>query len=363
LIATAASARRAALAVSAVTGFGVEAAIVAAGVLAALYTSAGGIRAVVYTDVLQAGVFLVSAAAVLVVLEVLLPGGLGGALAAASGEGRTRVLHLEPWISLASSRPFGVGLIGGFFLTLATHGTDHDMVQRLLTTRDGASGGRALFGSALLNFPVTLLFLVIGTGLAALYADPPAYDISDSARILPLFALHELPDGVRGLLFAGVFAAAMSSLDSAICAIATTWSVDVAGRSPDDASLARRSRWASALTGALLIGAALLMAGYHDALAARPEAAGPPFSLVDLALSSMTILYGGLLGVFALGMLLPGRGSDRSATLALLVGAACGGLLFVHPLLLGRTLVAWPFYIPLSAAVTLALGASVRRRR
>ena len=110
--------------------------------------------------------------------------------------------------SLGSARPFLVGVIGGFFLTLATHGTDHDMVQRLLTTRDGRSGAQALAWSALLNFPLTLLFLFIGTGLAVFYATTPGYDISDSNRIMPIFALQELPSGVRGLLFAGLFAAA-----------------------------------------------------------------------------------------------------------------------------------------------------------
>ena len=84
--------------------------------------------------------------------------------------------------------------------------------------------------AALLNFPLSLLFLFIGTGLALFYSTPPAYDVSDSSRILPIFALHELPAGVRGLLFAGLFAAAMSSLDSAVCAIATTWVVDIRRR-------------------------------------------------------------------------------------------------------------------------------------
>jgi Na+/proline symporter len=209
---------------------------------------------------------------------------------------------------------------------------------------------------------MTLLFLLIGTGLAHFYQSPPAYDISDEARILPLFALHELPAGMRGLLFAGLFAAAMSSLDSAICAIATTWASDVVRTAPGAGVSTRTVRWASVVVTVLLIGAAIGMAKYHALLthisSARAAAPGP--NLVEFALSSMTILYGGLLGIFAVGLLTRTRGSETSVAWGLGIGGAVGLLLFLHPLLLGETVIAWTWWIPLSSTITFAIAASGR---
>ncbi len=347
----------AALAFSAVTGWSVEATIVVCGVVAGGYTLAGGIRAVIWTDTFQAGIFVLSALAIATALTAS-AGGISELLGWATGAERTRVIHLEPLLSLASSKPLLVGILGGFFLTLATHSTDHDMVQRLLTTRDGHSGSRALAWSALINFPMTLLFLFIGTGLALFYTSEPGYDISDGNRIVAIFALHELPAGLRGLLFSGLFAAAMSSLDSAICAISTTWVVDISPRAQSAAQALRRTRWTSGVFCLALMGAAVGMSLYERALSG---AAGPGLSLVELALSAMTILYGGLLGVFGLGFVSRTRGNDASAIAGLAAGGLTGLLLFLHPLLLGETWIAWTWWVPIGATVSLAVAASSSR--
>ncbi len=351
----------AALAFSVVTGQPIAGAILLCGLLAGSYTLVGGIRSVIWTDVLQGAVFLLAALASLVALHSIVDGGVPEIFRWALENGRARIFHLDPLLSLGDSRPFLVGLVGGCFLTLATHGTDHDMVQRLLTTRDGRSGGRALWLSALVNFPLTLVFLFIGTGLAAAYLTPPAYDISDSNRIFAHFALHELPSGLRGLFFAGLFAAAMSSFDSAVCAIASTVSVDLMRPAADDASAARRMRVLSGVCCVALVAAALVMAAYHAALSESGSAGGT--SLVEVALSAMTILYGGLLGVFALGFLSRSRGSDRSAVCGLLSGALVGVALFVHPIALGRIVIAWTWWIPISGSVALGIAALSKRRK
>jgi SSS family transporter len=352
----------AALAFSVVTGAGVEIAIVGCGVIAGLYTRAGGIRSVIWTDALQAGVFLAGALALLGAAVAAADGGLAAILAWAAPHGRTEIFSGPPWLSLSSARPFGTAVIGGFFLTLATHGTDHDMVQRLLAARGGRAGGLALFGSALLNFPLTLLFLLVGTGIAYTHAMAPSMvDLPDAGRVVPTFALSVLPAGLRGLVFAGLFAAAMSSLDSAICAIATTWTVDLSrdGATGSSERLAARTRRASVLASVLLIAAALAMAAYHAALAASTQAGGPP-SLVEFALSAMTILYGGLLGVFAVAVL--GRGGSAAGAVAgLIAGSGVGLALFLHPLLLGTTLLAWTWWIPLAAGVSAAVTLAVPR--
>ncbi|MCS5637335.1 MAG: hypothetical protein NZ990_12515 [Myxococcota bacterium] len=342
------------LALSAVSDIPIAWAITSCGVVAGLYTFAGGIRAVIWTDTLQAGLLLVGAIAALVVLAEAAPDGLWGIMEWASGGDRSQVLRLDPLFSLGDGSGLGTALVGAFFLTLATHSTDHDMVQRLLTTRNAFGGGRALLGSALLNFPISLLFLLIGTGLAHFYMSPPDYSIEDHARILPLFALHELPSGLRGLLFAGLFAAAMSSLDSAICALATTWTHDIRPVTRDDSDPLRRMKRVSVVLTLGLIVAALGMADYHGFLIARGSAP----NLVEFALASMTILYGGLLGIFALGIGTRGRGSPSSVIAGLAAGSAMGLALFLHPLVAGQTWIAWPWWIPISSILTLGVAAS-----
>ncbi|MFP6639273.1 MAG: hypothetical protein VCC04_03440, partial [Myxococcota bacterium] len=350
----------AALALAAVSDVPIAWAIVGCGIVAGLYTLAGGIKAVVWTDTLQAALLLFAAVAVLISLISAAPGGISGLWTWAENGARTRVVGLDPLLSLGDGRVLGTALIGAFFLTLATHATDHDMVQRLLTTRDARGGSRALLGSALLNFPLTLLFLSIGTGLAYFYQSAPDYDVSDHARILPLYALHELPSGLRGLIFAGLFAAAMSSLDSAICAMSTSWCHDIRPGSIEAPRRLRRMRVASVVFSLALIGSALAMASYHQRLI-ESQAANAP-NLVEFALSAMTIVYGGLLGIFALGLGSERRGSPKSVCLALAVGAALGLILFLHPMILGYTWIAWPWWIPISSTVAFAVAASAPRR-
>ncbi|MEE3326229.1 MAG: hypothetical protein VX252_02750 [Myxococcota bacterium] len=349
----------ASLALAAVSDIPLAWAIVGCGLIAAAYTLAGGIKAVVWTDTLQAGLLLFAALAVLASLIAAAPGGFAGLWEWAEGGGRTRIALLDPLLSLDNGRVLGTALIGAFFLTLASHATDHDMVQRLLTTRNAKGGSQALLGSALLNFPLTLLCLALGTGLASFYQAPPAYDISDQARIFPLYALHELPAGLRGLVFAGLFAAAMSSLDSAICAMATCWCNDIRPEQNSDSAELKRMRLTSVVVSGGLITSALAMSLYHAVLTEGQADQAP--NLVEFALSAMSIVYGGLLGVFALGFVSKTRGSSASVCTALAIGTVLGLILFLHPVILGQTWIAWPWWIPISATVTLTIAASSRR--
>ncbi len=334
----------AALALSVVTGLPVGATILGAGVIAVLYTGSGGIRAVIWTDVLQAAVLATGVAVALGVCWASLDGGIGEWWRWAQESGRTRVVHGPPWFAWSDARPLGTAFIGGFFLTLATHATDHDMVQRLLTPSTGRASARALWISGVVNLPVTLMFLALGTALARFYLDPVGYEIDEGRRVVALFALHELPPGLRGLVFAAIAAAALSSLDSALCAMASTWSVDIQGGRYTRQTLARVS-WACGLA---LVAAAWGVARYADVVAA----AGIP-SLVELALSSMTVWYGGLLAVFAWGALFRRSASDGSGVAALGIGALAGLALFLHPLLVGRSILAWTWWIPVSSATAL----------
>jgi SSS family transporter len=337
----------AALALSVAAGWSIELSIVGCGALCAVYTRAGGLRAVVWTDVLQAGVLLAGAG----VLAALLAREAGGAVALwdwGTANGHTRIGHTSPWLALSDSTALATAVIGGLCLTLATHGTDHDMAQRLLATRSGRAGGRALWTSAWLNFPLTALFLFIGTGLAAHYASPGVSPPSDPARVVSLFAMESLPAGLRGLLFAGLFAAAMSSLDSAVCAIATAWHTDVARRPDEQPVDERRLRSTSLLASAGIVVAAVAVAAYHRALAASDHP--PALGLVQVALSSMTVLYGGLLGIFAVGLFTRWSVSQAGVVAGLASGATVGLALFLHPLFTGAPIVAWTWWVPIGAA-------------
>jgi len=341
----------AAQAVAVLAGLSSGGAIAVTGVVVGLYTIRGGIRAVIRTDVLQGAIFIVAVVALFAGLLLTLDLDAMTFVRWGIDEGRMRVVHASPLFSLGDSRALGTAIFGGFALTLATHGTDQDMVQRLLTAKDGESGGAALRRSGWLNFPITAVFLAVGSLLAFASAQGVLPEIAGTERLVPTIARDLLPPGLRALVFAGLFAAAMSSLDSAICALATTWVTDVAPR-PNDARPERRMRRASAAFTVLLMAAAWAMSGYWAVLQAAPPGDTPPLDLVQFALSAMSILYGGLLGVFVVAWLSPDRGDARATLTGLVAGGVVGALLFAQPMLLGTTIVAWPWWIPISAAVS-----------
>jgi len=373
------------LAFATVTGFSVEVAIVVAGVIAAAYTLAGGIKAVIWTDTLQGAVFLVAAVAAIVVVVGRVDGGLGGALSAASEAGKLEVFQFPSLLTSGTSAEETWGFLGrlwegfrtnylqggnslvmcvlfAFFLGLSTHGTDQDMIQRLLTTRTGRGGGRALWLSGLSNFPLSILFLLVGTLLWAFYQGDisgfdGSYSIADDKRIFPIFVLNEMPTGLRGLVFAGLFAAAMSSLDSAVNALATTWSVDIRGHKDGSTTSLGGVKLATGVFSALLIGAAVVMVPYEKKAAAAGSA---DFSLVILALSAMTVVYGGLLGGFLVGLVTPTRGTDGSVFAGMLTGGILGLALFLQPVYLGSTPIGGLWWIIITALVSFGIGASRR---
>lgn len=377
------------LAFATVTGLSVEVSILLAGLVAGAYTLGGGMRAVIWTDTLQGAVFLIAAGAALVVVGMRLQGGLAAGFELAGATGKLGLVHLPPLLSggtgaatvwerlgvlwqglqehyLGGAKALPVALAGGFCLTLATHGTDQDMVQRLLTARSGARGGRALVLSGLATFPLVALFLSVGTALWLFYrtglSDHAAGYPLDPKSAFPLFIFHEIPGGIRGLIFAGLFAASMSSMDSAVNALATTWMVDVRRGSRAMGGPAAGSRRATVVFAALVTGCALAMVPYNASLEALDPAESPPVTLVQLALSAMTMVYGGLLGAFLVG-LVTRRGSDRSVVVGMLAAGACGTVLFLQPVYLDAVVVAWPWWIILGTLVAFLIGATSGRRR
>ena len=335
-----------------VTGWSVPAAIVVMGLITLFYTWLGGLRAVVWTDVLQLGVY-VAGGMVALAIAVNLAGGLPAMLLAAGDAGKLRVFDL----SLGLDKPFTLlaGLVGGAMLSAASHGTDHLIVQRLLGTRSLRDARVALVGSGVVVAIQFLLFLLVGTAIWAA-GQAPAGVSGD--ELFPRFVVQYLPSGVAGLVVAGILAAAMGTHSSAINALGSSVTHDWYATRPggnDPVRLLRIGRRVSAVWGILLILGAL---GFH-----AWGATDTP--VVVLALSIASVTYGALRGTYLLAAKFP---EVRGADVARAVGVALASMLLVvfagrlaasgEPAWLaslGR--LAWPWYVPLGTVITVATGA------
>lgn len=324
-----------AIPVALLTGWGYGAAILALGALTLAYTLYGGLRAVVWVDAVQLAVYVGGALAALAVLAGGLPGGLAGVFAAAGEAGKLAVVRLtadptEPYTLWA-------GLLGGAFLSMASHGADQLIVQRLLACRDLRRAQAALVGSGVVAMAQFGLFLVIGLALWAHYGGRP---FARTDEVFATFVIEGLPPGLTGLVVAAVLAAAMSSLSSSLNALASASTYDVWARlrpGADEAALLRAGRAFTLAWGAVLVGGALLVGGRDT-------------PVVELGLAIASFTYGGLLGAFALALLVP-RADGRDAVAAMLTGIAA-----MAAVVLGTAL-AWPWHVVLGTTVTLATGA------
>jgi SSS family transporter len=295
-----------------VTGWDVGWAIAALGALTLLYTAFGGLRAVVWTDVLQLAVFVAGGVAVLGV-ALGLAGGPAEAMARAAEAGKLQIVHWE----LAAPYSLLAGLAGGALLSAASHGTDHLIVQRLLATRSLSQARWALVGSGVFVIAQFALFLAVGT---ALWAAGHAPEGVRGDELLPRFVLEQLPAGLAGLVIAGVLAAAMSTISSSISALASSMTHDLYATwrpQADGAQLLRAGRAFTVLWGGLLTATALgflVLAGGRDT------------PVVVLALSVASATYGALLGAMLLagpagrvaGRAVAGRGVIAGAAVSVL---------------------------------------------
>ena len=270
----------------------IETVIIVLGLFGAAFTLKGGIKSVVWTDVilgitLLAGC-LVSCAWILAALDQ--PPLLDGI------SSKLSMIHLDTPIT--DNKGLFAGLLGGMVLTLATHGTDQDIAQRMLTCRDARSGRLSVLGSAVLILPLVTLFLLLGTLLWAWHeAGAAGYPVpQDKNDLLPLFIVTDLPSGLAGLVMAGLLAAALSSFTSVLNALSATTVADVYrplvqknGKRPE-AHYMKISRLATVLWTLLLIGLAIGFVGSQD-------------NIFNTAINVLSYFYGGLLGAFLLAIL------------------------------------------------------------
>jgi SSS family transporter len=332
-----------------VTGWDVPVAILAMGIVTIVYTWFGGLKAVVWADVVQLAIYGIGGILALGI-AVDLAGGPGAVLGAAGAAGKLRVLDLSP--SLTSTYTLLGGLVGGGMLSAASHGTDHLIVQRLLATRSLADARRALVGSGVVVALQFLLFLLVGTAIWAAGQAPEGV-LAD--ELFPRFVSRFLPVGIAGLVVAGILAAAMSTISSSINALASAVTHDfyarLTGRT-DPRHLMRVGRAVSALWGLALVGGALGFYGW---------AASSNTPVVVLALSIASVTYGALLGTY---LLAPARRIGGPHVAAGAIGAMGLMLLVIFagrlqegiPVLEPVARLAWPWYVPLGTGICIVVA-------
>ena len=329
-----------------ITGWSYPASIIALGAATLLYTYTGGLRSVVWMDVVQLGVYLLAGAAALAAALHLDP----TSLAEAAQAGRLRVL--DPRLSLTAPYALGTAVVGGAMLSAASHGTDQLIVQRLLATRSLRDARFALVGSGVVVIVQFALFLTVGAALRSAF---PAGAALRGDEVFPRFIVAHLGGGLAGLAVAGLLAAAMSTHASALNSLASSVTHDyyapITGRGGDDRHLLKVGRLVTLIWGVVLVLGALLFR-QRDA----------PVVVVALSIASLT--YGALLGAFALARIARVREQDvilamvaGSALMAVVVFAGPLASLVGHPpALVTLSRLAWPWYVPLGTALAVLIG-------
>ena len=323
------------------------------GFLTVAYTYKGGMKAVVWTELLQATIYISGGLAALFMLGSLVPGGWSAIWSGASTAGKTSAVDFR--FTLSNPHTVWAGLIGGAFLAMASHGTDQLIVQRLMSSRSLKDAQRAIIGSGLVVFCQFFLFLAIGLGLWAFYQGR-TFTATDA--IFPTFILEHMPPGLVGLIVAAIVAATMSTHSGAINSLAGATTHDIylplSKRSADDPQTLKMGRMFALIWGIVLTLGALLF----------PEDTKTPVVIVALGIASFT--YGGLLGGFFLGIFWR-RAIQRDAILGMSVAiATMAFIVFARPIStafpsLASTLapfagIAWPWYVLIGTTITLAVG-------
>jgi SSS family transporter len=317
-------------------GTGQVASIAIITILTLIYTFEGGLAAVIWTDVVQTAIYVGGTLVGLVTILHLVPGGWSAIHAAASAAGKLQVFNFSAsvWIPYT----FWAGLIGGAFFTVASHGTDQLIVQRLLAARGQKQSATALISSGVAVLFQFGLFLIVGIMLWAYYQTPSGV-FGKPDRIYPTFIVTRMPHGISGLLIAAILAAAMSNLSAALNSLSSSAIMDFYARlrpQADEKTKMMLSRLATVGWALVLFGLAVI--ALHKV-----------GRVVEVGLQIASVAYGALLGVFLLGVLTR-RANQRGA----MVGMACGFAMELY-LWLG-TRVPWTWWVMIGSAVTFSVG-------
>lgn len=331
------------------------------------YTAMGGIKAVIWTDVIQAALMFGSA---LVAIGTLLYhiGGLGPlvqavpAMARPDGYVVTGFEHpMSPWDFvkniLVSDYTLFSALIGATLGNMAAFGTDQDMVQRMLSAETYKKARRSLITAAVMDLPIAAGFTFIGILLFVYYSQDPTYKPTANSDVFGSYILNVMPVGIRGLVLAGVFATAMGSFSAALNALATSatndwWIPRHPGR--PERHYVQAARWFTVLFAVLMI---FIAGGF-----ALAKVKNPDIRIIPVVLGIANYILGPMLGVFLIGMFTKNRGSDTGNLIALICGLFTTGFLspvnpirpsFIPP-------ISFTWFALIGAAVVFAVGVGFR---
>ena len=323
--------------VSIALGTGEIASIAIITLLTLVYTFEGGLAAVIWTDVVQTFIYIGGTLVGLFTILHLIPGGWDSAHMLATSSQKFQVFDFS-FFGVAKPYTIWAGVIGGAFLTTASHGTDQLIVQRLLAARNQRQSVLALLSSGVAIFFQFGLFLFVGVMLFAYYRVPSAA-FGRADRIYPTFIVSRMPHGISGLLIAAILAAAMSNLSAALNSLSSSSMMDFYFRFRPETSESRRMRLARVATvvWALVLFVLAVLALHRVG------------RVIEVGLQIASIAYGALLGVFLLGVL-----TKRANQTGAILGMVCG---FGTELYIWKmTQVAFTWWVAIGTCVTFAVG-------
>jgi solute:Na+ symporter, SSS family len=328
-------------------------AVLVLGTLTVIYTIRGGMRAVVWTEIVQASVYLIGGLSAILLIGHAVPGGWSAILNTAGPAGKLHTFTFST--TLKEPHTVWAGLIGGAFLSMASHGADQLIVQRLLSSKTLKDGQAAIIGSGVVIIAQFALFLMIGVGLWVLNH---GQTFPSADAIFPTFIVDHMPHGLVGLLLAAILAATMSTHSGAINSLAAASVHDIylplTGKVASDPSVLRTSKIFALLWGIALTGGALLF----------PQ--NPKMPIVVVALSIASFTQGGLLGGFFLGIYWR-RAIQRDAITGMAVAIAVMAFIVfakqfiaafpgLTGLLTPVSTIAWPWYVLIGTTITMVVG-------
>lgn len=295
-------------------------ALILVSLLTAIYTTVGGIRAVIWTDFIQVAVLVGAVGFSVLFLVSKIDGGWGAVSAHVkdpvffdwgTSNGAVDFIYI-----LTHEYTMWAAFIGSTFVTMATHGIDQDTVQRMLTAKNRKQSALATIASGIVDVPIVGSFILIGILLSLYYQQNPSPDVpSQSREIFPHFILHEMPGGLRGLVTAGILATAMGSLSTALNALSTSFARDFVlpyYKSPTEKQQLFVLRWSTLLFATAIIVVGVVTAWY---VTYHPET-----RIIPLVLGILGYTFGSILGIFLVALFTKTRGNDLGNILAMIAG-------------------------------------------
>ena len=311
-----------------ILGISYPTAIIIIAIISLIYTYTGGLKGIIWVDVIQMFIYLGGAIIAGIFILNLLPNGFQSVIEAADKAHKFSFINfgLEGGLKNFFSRPYTLfgGIFGGMFLSMASHGTDQLIVQRLFAAKNLKDGQKAVIGSGVIIVFQFAIFLILGVMLYAYYGTLNV----KSDEIFPMFIINVLPHGVSGIIIAGLFAAAMSTLAASISSLSSSTVLDLyfpfTKKEISEAKKLKISRLVTVVWAVLLIISAVLFMDSSKAV-------------VEIALSIASFTYGGLLGTFLLGIFVK-KANQPSALFGFILG------IITMIMVISFQLVAWTWY-------------------